>query len=781
MKGACFWLPAICCLSAAWIRPTDEPAAPAALQVERKPFTRIITLSGDLEAVEKITVVAPSLVYQGNHAVSYLVPEGSLVQPGQILVQFDVSELQTRRLELEREREEARIKVAQTEADLESRRQDLLLALANAERTFKNAQLFAAIDPSLLPAADVARHRYDHDRARIELEKARRQLATLDATGLADLKVVRLALDKAELELQRIERDLAALTLRATSPGIVLYADHPARSGKIQVGDTVWRGQPLLHIPNTSRMLVQAAAYDPDYPFLRVGQTAQVVLDAVPERVFAGRITELAETARPRDFRSRLRAFQVNVLLDSADPTVMKPGMTARIRIPVEGPETLVVPRSAVGTAADGSFFLVPDSLPQRRVPVRVLDASELEVAVAGDVEPGEVLLPQTGGGQGRFQKSIQWLRLERDDHVFSVTGSGIVEAERSVAIGPPPVPNTWRYKIVAMAPEGIEVEPGSMLVAFDPSEVQKRLLDEEASLHKVEEEIERTKASQDLNLKDLEVQLEEARVEDEKARNKLVQAREFESDLKVRQAEHDAEFAARRAEILARKLEQVRRQAELQLQILADRRRLHEHRIRDYRQTLEALEVKAPIRGVVIYETNWRNEKKQIGSDVFRMEKVLSLPDLDSLIVRGQVAEVDAGRVYVGQQVHISFDALPERDFRGTVREIADVFRPASLDRPIKVLDIVVGLDPREIRSLRPGLVARLQLITARFEGVLAVPLTAVQAENGRTFVWIRQGDRAERREVRLGENNGLLAVVEEGLQPGIEIAARPGELSFK
>jgi HlyD family secretion protein len=775
VRGPRIWLPAVCCLSAAWLPPPDGPAAPAPLRVEHKVLTRTLTLTGDLEAVEKTTVVSPGLTYQGNHTISYLVPEGSRVKAGDILIQFDSSQLTSRRLEVERGREEARIKVAQTEAEIESRRQDLLLALAGAERAFKNAQLFVNLDPSLLPAADVKRYRYDFERAEIELEKARSRLATLETTGQADLKVARLALEKAELNLKLIDRDLARLTLRATAPGIVMYAEHPARTGKIQVGDTTWRGQTLLEIPDTSRMRVRAWAYDSDYPFLEVGFPAQVVLDAIPDRTWTGRIVELAKTATPRENRSQLRAFQVLVLLDTTDPTVMKPGMTARVRIPVAGPKALVVPRSALGLAADGTPYLVPASAPQHRIPIRILEASELEIAFEGEVTPGQTLSLPTGEAARIPSGPARWLRLERNSYVFSVAGSGIVQARRSVAIGPPPVPNLWQYRIVAMAPEGAEVEPESLLVAFDPTEVQRQLFDEEAWLRKVQEEIERTRATQDLSLKDLEVQLEEARVENEKARNKLVQAREFESDLKVRQAGHEAEFAARRAEILARKLEQVRRQAELQLQILEDRRRLHLHRIQDWRHSLESLQVKAPSRGLVVYETNWRNEKKQIGSSVFRMEQVVSLPDLDSLVIRGQVAEVDAGRIHLGQEVLVSFDALPDKELQGTVQEIADMFRAASPDRPVKVLEVIVGLKPRDIQSLRPGLVARLHLITARFEGVLAVPLTAVEAENDRTFVRVRRGDTAERREVRLGSDNGLLAVVEEGLEAGTEIAARP------
>ncbi|GAB4117047.1 MAG: hypothetical protein Kow001_17490 [Acidobacteriota bacterium] len=769
------WLPLLCCLRPAGLEPPDEPARSAAVRVERKVLTRILTLTGDLEAVDKVTVTAPGLVYQGNHRISHMVPEGSRVKPGDILIEFDRSELTTRRLEVERSREEARIKLAQTEAEIESRRQDLLLALAGAERTFRNAQLLAGLDPSLLPAADVERYRYDFDRARIELEKVQRQLATLDATALADLKVARLALEKAEMNLRQIDQDLDRLTLRATAPGIVMYADHPGRTGKIQVGDTTWRGQILLEIPDSSRLRVRAWAYDADYPFLRVGDRAQIVLDAVPDRVYTGRIADLAETATNRDNHSRLRAFQVQVPLDATAPAVMKPGMTARVRIPVAGPEALVVPREAVGVAADGTPYVVPASGPQRRIPIRILEASEMEVAFEGEVAPGEALRTPAADTAPARSGNTQWLRLEKSSYVFSVAGSGIVEARNSVALGPPPVPNMWQYKIVALAPEGTEVEPGSLLVAFDPTEVQRQLLDEESWLRKVREEIERTRATQDLNLKDLEVQLEEARVEDERARSKLTQAREFESHLKVRQAEHDAEFAARRVEILARKLEQVRRQAELQLQILEDRRRLHEHRIQDWRRSLESLQVKAPSRGLVVYETNWRNEKKQIGSSVFRLENVVSLPDLDSLVIRGQVAEVDAGRVHLGQEVLASFDALPGKELRGRVLGIGNMFRPASPDRPLKVLEVVVGLEPQDVRGLRPGLAARLQLITARFEGVVAVPLTAVQAENGRTWVQVRRGDTTERREIRLGDDNGVLAVVEQGLEAGTEIAVRP------
>ncbi|MDA2930663.1 hypothetical protein MYX84_12080, partial [Acidobacteria bacterium AH-259-O06] len=159
------------------------------------------------------------------------------------------------------------------------------------------------------------------------------------------------------------------------------------------------------------------------------------------------------------------------------------------------------------------------------------------------------------------------------------------------------------------------------------------------ANLEKAREEYEKTKRSQELQIKDLELQLEEACFQQEKSQNKLIQAKQFESNIKVQETEYEAKLDRKRLEILEKKLESVRRKTELQLRILKDTENLHEHRVEIGQKALEALTIKAPISGVVICQTNWRNEKKQVGSQVHRLEKVISLPDLTTLVVNGQVA----------------------------------------------------------------------------------------------------------------------------------------------
>jgi HlyD family secretion protein len=475
--------------------------------------------------------------------------------------------------------------------------------------------------------------------------------------------------------------------------------------------------------------------------------------------------------AKPREIRSQLKAFKAEVLLPEVDLELMKPGMTARVRVPVLRRNVLLVPRTALILDLDGSTSV---RTPRGLVDVETVDANEKYVVVEGDLERGEELFPPETANGPAVVKETEWFTVERQDFVFSVPGSGTLEAKEARFIGPPPLRRIWNFKIAQMIPEGIKVEQGDLVVSFDPTEIEERLREEQADLEKVNEELRKTKASEELKVKDLEVQLEEARVQKEKAQNKLVQQRAFGSILEAREAEFEAELAAKRLDSLQKKLISVRRHVDLQIKILEDRRTLHLHRIEENEEALEELTVEAPISGVVIYETNWRNEKKHVGSEVFRAEKIISLPDLDTLLVKGQIAEVDAGKVEIGQPVNITFDALPDRTYTGTLTHISSIFRRASRDQPVKVLEVEVELDELDTKTMRPGMVARLEVVVDRFSGVLAVPLSTIRVKEEGSFVWVRGKDGPEQRLINVGRDNGVLAVIESGLAEGEQVADR-------
>ena len=267
------------------------------------------------------------------------------MQPGDLLAQFDIAELISERLELEKKREDARIQIAQKQAEQEIEELDLLLNLARADKSYRVARLYADIEPQLLARSEAERYRFDADQSQLEIEKAMERLQSREASARADLNVVQLEYDQAELELRRIRGDIKRMSIRASSPGVVLYGDN-TEGEKVQVGDGVFRGWPVLILPNMDRLVVAARVFDTDFSLLREGYGSGSHLRCCPSRSFKAEVYGLPEFAKPIHRRSELNVFGVEFALLERDLSLMKPGMTARVRVPISYGSGLVVDRA---------------------------------------------------------------------------------------------------------------------------------------------------------------------------------------------------------------------------------------------------------------------------------------------------------------------------------------------------------------------------------------------------------------------------------------------------
>ena len=767
-------------LAAALAAGTWAPhAAGSDFKVESRDFVKHLTFTGELQAVESVRVRAPYLRSAWSFTITYLAPEGSRVQAGNLLVEFDASSLLLKRLESEKKIEDARIQIAQKETEIEEERQDLLLQQASSLKELKVAELYVDLDPELITRAQAEEYQLNYSKAKLGLEKVDEQLATLEKSAQSDLELVRLEYDRAHLELRRTLAEVKQMRAYAPMSGVVVYGENWNEGRKLQEGDTVFRLNNVILLPNMQKAMVVAYVYDTDFAQLGEGMSAEVVLDAVPGRTFRGRVMALPQAASPKRRQSQLKVFRVPVELPESDPALMKPGMTARIRVAISRREALVVPRRAVRLGAEGeTYVMLRASLP-RPLAVQVLDGNDHYLWVAGtqdtELKAGQAILVDGFRAQDSVDEHIEWIPIRRENLTFTVPGSGVLRTEKSVDIRPPILANHWQFTIVRMVAEGAKVKRGDFLLEFDPVEIQKQLRDEEASFEKAVQESEKTESSRELKMKNQELQLEEARVGKEKAQNKLVRARELEGMLKVLEAKYDAVLARQRVEMMEKKLASVRKNTQLRLQLLKEAEDFYRHRVDAYQKARNALLINAPTSGVVIYRTNRRNEKKNVGSSVWMTESVLALADLRTLIIEGQVAEVDAGKVQAGREVEVTLDTLPNQTFSGKIVEISSVFKQASPDRPIKIFEFRVKLKRVETKRMRPGMAARLRVVVDRFENILSVPLSVLDQRDGKSYLWVRGKGRAVKRQVKVGRDNGMVAVIESGLEEGEQVASRP------
>jgi HlyD family secretion protein len=153
---------------------------------------------------------------------------------------------------------------------------------------------------------------------------------------------------------------------------------------------------------------------------------------------------------------------------------------------------------------------------------------------------------------------------------------------------------------------------------------------------------------------------------------------------------------------------------------------------------------------------------------------EVLTIADLNSMIINAHVNQADVPRLKPDQTVEITIEAVPGLKVTGNVERIAP---QASIKNNIKGFAariILRNVDPR----VRPGMTANIKIPVASADNVTAVPLSAVFTERNQDtgqmerYVFVQQGTAYERKSVKVGVSDFFYAEIQEGLEPGAIVA---------
>jgi HlyD family secretion protein len=377
-----------------WFRPGEASGIPVA-EVVAGEFLDTVQLRADIKAVKSVAISAPSIAMADLRIVR-LARNGGTVKPGDVVVQFDPTSV-TRTLE------EKRSELKRAEAEIERLRAQL--RIAEEQNLTEQTQARYDVERARLDAGAVELlSRVEAEQKRLALDDAEQRLKASDekvrsgrAGAAADLESAEQKRDKARAEVQEAERNLAALTIKAPIGGMVtLLQNYRASSPfgnapEFRVGDRAWSGAQIAELPDLTTALAAAHVDEAERGRLQVGQLASVRVDALPDREFAGKITEISALARA-DFGSwpPVRSFDVAVLLDQGDPR-LRPGMTSTVRIVVDriAGATLVPAGAAFARGGRTVVYVLHGSDFEER-PVEVGRRNTERLAVVGGLKPGE-------------------------------------------------------------------------------------------------------------------------------------------------------------------------------------------------------------------------------------------------------------------------------------------------------------------------------------------------------------------------------------------------------
>ncbi|MCF6224816.1 MAG: HlyD family efflux transporter periplasmic adaptor subunit [Xanthomonadales bacterium] len=292
-----------------------------------------ILISGEIAADQSQKIIAP-MSANWNLRLDWMAEEGSWLNQGDIAVRFDNSANDSQITQTEERHEKARSEGARTSVRLEKEEQ---LARFDAEIAKIREQL--ASNEARIQANFIGELNYADNQLALTRAQQAREKAEADAVDrLQKLKEARLktSLDQGMAENDKLwfQKLTDGNLIRAEMDGFILYKRHPWNRSKFRAGDNVQTSFYVAEIVDTRNMYVRLYINAVDRAHLELESPVKIYLDAHPDKVFSGKITEMLTQGDSRKEWGKGLYMQGRVAFDSGQelPELM-PGMSVLVVI----------------------------------------------------------------------------------------------------------------------------------------------------------------------------------------------------------------------------------------------------------------------------------------------------------------------------------------------------------------------------------------------------------------------------------------------------------------
>lgn len=177
-------------------------------------------------------------------------------------------------------------------------------------------------------------------------------------------------------------------------------------------------------------------------------------------------------------------------------------------------------------------------------------------------------------------------------------------------------------------------------------------------------------------------------------------------------------------------------------------------------RRSLSYALVYSPIDGFV------SERNADLGEYVSLTTKVATIVKINPLRVRIDIPEQAIPAISVGQSVSVTTSAWPDKNFSGRIARVSPNVTPASRTLTVEA-EVENGSG-----TLKPGQFATVRILESRAQPAVLVPARAVRTESGVSRVFVIKDGHAQERVVQLGQTEGDLVQIRNGIA-GDELVA--------
>jgi len=312
-----------------------KPATGKFYKVKKGDLEVIVTSKGEVKGEKYTEINLPDAVCNQELRVYQLkimdvILEGKAVKKGDYVAKLDESQLATMMRDNMQQKEKM-------DADLRNAVLDSTVTLSGRREAINNAKL----DLEYLQI-DLDQSKYESEayqrKTQMNYQKAKNGVDKIKRDYQLERNRLKIQVGRSESRVSEFTNKinkymgaLASTTIRAPEDGIVMFAKD--WSGKTYGKDSeinIWR--PLIAtLPDMSVVITETYIREIDISKVHVNDSVRIAIDALPEKVFWGKIIKIATIGEDhKDFD--MKAFKVIVRFEKSDKD-MKPGMTANNEI----------------------------------------------------------------------------------------------------------------------------------------------------------------------------------------------------------------------------------------------------------------------------------------------------------------------------------------------------------------------------------------------------------------------------------------------------------------
>ncbi len=364
-------------------------SAVASSEVDYGEFVIRLIESGEVAAIHSVSVSAPRV--RGRLQINKLIKDGSNVKKGDIVVQFDKVEKQQEMLKSLSDLKIAKNEIEKKLSDIESQNRNNQMELDNTQLQYEEAKLELK-KTILLSEVEQEKIKLRYEQAEKKYQETLKKMESQSKSNKAELNVLYEKKIKAEADYKMAEKSLEDMTLIAPKDGLVVLKEIWKGMGmsKVQEGDQVWPGYPILEIPDLSAMEIKMYLNEVDVSNVKAGQEALIRIDAFPEKEFTGKVDRVSSMATKKDWDAKIKTFDTVVSLNEMDPR-MRPGMTCMVDIIIKKiPDVVSVPIESVFEREGKTVVYLMGSRSPKKREVVLGERNTTHIIVAQGLSPGD-------------------------------------------------------------------------------------------------------------------------------------------------------------------------------------------------------------------------------------------------------------------------------------------------------------------------------------------------------------------------------------------------------